>query len=265
MELLQTINKLTLIEILGEIINSSTKGMFECECMPGVYKKINIYKVKTGHTKSCGCLKRSRLKTHGMFGTPEYTTWQSMKDRCYNPNNSHYADYGGRGITVCERWLEPGKGFENFFEDMGSRPTDCRRSLDRKDNEGNYELTNCRWATDQEQHENKRSNQFITYNGITQTIGRWAEELGVIYQTLRNRIRTMSLEDAMTRPIREWDKVQYQGETTTIKELSDRFHISKETVKRRLANNSPLDKRIPSSKVKDQPKINIIKEVLYGI
>lgn len=90
---------------------------------------------------------------HRVSNMPEYQAWYDMKHRCLNPNNTRYANYGGRGIVVCKEWLN---SFENFLEDMGPRPS--RRSLDRIDNNGNYEPGNCRWATDKQQAYNKRTN-----------------------------------------------------------------------------------------------------------
>lgn len=129
-----------------------------------------------------------------MKGTRVYSIWSGMITRCTNPAAINYANYGGRGITVCERW----KSFENFFADMGEPATGT--TLDRKDNERGYEPGNCRWATRAEQANNTRINHHITAFGETLTVSQWAERIGVKYQTLYARItrRGWSPEKSLT-------------------------------------------------------------------
>jgi hypothetical protein len=137
-----------------------------------------------------------RPKTHGMKGTREYSSWNSMKNRCNNPNSDNYKDYGGRGITYCERW----ENFENFYRDMGKRPEG--KSLDRIDTNGNYEPDNCRWASDVVQHNNRRDNRRITAYGMTRTVAHWARHMGVNRHTLAERLnRGMAPEDAIAKPL----------------------------------------------------------------
>ncbi len=108
-----------------------------------------------------------------------------MKDRCLDPNLKNYKDYGGRGITICNRWL---CSFENFFSDMGKK-TSPKHSLDRIDNDGNYEPSNCRWATKQQQQLNKRTNRILVVNGVSKIIPEWNKEKGFGRMTIRNRIK----------------------------------------------------------------------------
>jgi hypothetical protein len=134
--------------------------MFECLCDCGNIKKISLSDLRSNNTKSCGCLNLKQIKIHSLKhshwingkSTSEYNSWQGMKQRCYNPKNIRYKHYGGRGIIVCDRWLE---SFINFFEDMGNKPS-AEYSIDRINVDGNYELTNCRWATPKEQANNKK-------------------------------------------------------------------------------------------------------------
>lgn len=113
----------------------------------------------------------SRVK-HGKWGSPEYQVWAAMRQRCSNPNNAKFHHYGGRGIAVCERWTQ----FEHFYSDMGARPS-THHSLERVNNDGNYEPLNCRWATAVEQARNTRRNRWLTFGGQTQTLSTWAKQL----------------------------------------------------------------------------------------
>ena len=137
-----------------------------------------------------------RNKTHGYSHAREYSTWKSMIRRCRDASYDRYPDYGGRGISVCERWL----CIDNFIADMGPRPIGT--SLDRIDVDGNYEPSNCRWASQKQQTNNTRYNTRFTLNGRTQTVHEWAEELGISPRTLTTRKRSgWSDEQVLTTPV----------------------------------------------------------------
>lgn len=121
-----------------------------------------------------------------------------MRDRCFNPNADHYARYGGRGITVCERWSK----FENFLTDMGQMPSGGRYTIERINNDGNYEPTNCRWATYKEQARNRRGNRFFEFQGESLLLSEWAGRTGISLQTLSSRIYESKwpIEKALTTP-----------------------------------------------------------------
>jgi hypothetical protein len=116
--------------------------------------------------------------------TAEYTAWCNLKKRCLDSKHPQYKHYGGRGITVCDRWKN---SFENFFEDMGKRPTK-KHSIDRIDNNGNYEPNNCKWATTKEQSKNRRNNRNYSYNGETKNISEWALYFKVSHSSMSYRI-----------------------------------------------------------------------------
>ncbi len=163
--------------------NNRRYAMWHVKCDCGHEKNIMGFNLIHEHTKSCGCLKYNKPNGHGMSKTPIYQIWRGMKMRCLNKNDSAYKYYGARRITVCDRWLQ----FENFYKDMGDKPEGL--TIDRIDNNGNYEPRNCKWSTPMEQANNMRNNIILTHNGVTMTLSQWARKLGIGYDTLRKRIK----------------------------------------------------------------------------
>lgn len=168
-------------KIMWKIYHSFWECMCECGKMvirDGAY-------LRRGSTTSCGCIRGQgvNVKKHGMHKSGEYKSWAGMKDRCYNPKNSGWQDYGGRGISVCERWMS----FQNFFEDMGLKPSP-NHTVDRRNNDLGYFPGNCKWATKTEQANNRRNSRFVWFNGKQITIAQVCKLTGVNHQTLRKRL-----------------------------------------------------------------------------
>lgn len=159
----------------------------KCICDCGTMKeKVGVSGLKSGGIVSCGCYRKEVFvnKSHGMAGTPTYRVWKGILSRCYNTHRKVYYRYGGRGITVCERWRH---SFENFYADMGIMPEGME--LDRIDNNGNYEPKNCRWTTPKEQARNRRSNLYLTYNEKRMSLAEFAEITGIKYERLQRGIK----------------------------------------------------------------------------
>lgn len=178
---------------------------YTCKCVCGKVLDVRGTDLLRGHKKSCGCL-RARVpnnRTHGKSKSKIHLIWNTMKNRCNNPNVKSYSYYGGRGITVCERWQK----FENFLADMGERPDGC--SLDRIDNSKGYSPENCRWATKEEQANNKRNNVMVYFNGETHSVTQWAKKLGINHAGMQFRLANWPLERAMTEliPLRPGSKL----------------------------------------------------------
>jgi len=179
---------------------NNTIATWNCRCDCGKDKNIRGLKLKAGVTTSCGCFRREvvarKNTTHGESNNNSYGSWQAMLTRCSNKNQRSYKNYGGRGITVCQEWLS----FENFLADMGERPEGM--SLERIDNEQGYNKLNCKWATRQEQSRNKRTNRYITINGITLCFSDMCKKFSIDRDIVRDRLRSGWPEiEAFTTPV----------------------------------------------------------------
>lgn len=177
-----------------------------CVCLCGNETVSLGYDLRSGHSKSCGCLASDvirRIKTKhghapkGRQPSSEYVCFKNMHGRCYDTKDSSYHRYGGRGIMVCPRWHD----FNAFIEDMGLKPS-RRHSLDRIDPNGHYEPSNCRWATSAEQQNNRTNNRLVTWLGITRTLSEWSHSTGIPTHTLGKRLARWPLDRAMTHPLR---------------------------------------------------------------
>lgn len=160
------------------------RTQWHCRCDCGAERTVALFRMTSGHTKSCGCIKGEARATHRGKGTPTHNSWCAMKQRCNYPGSDGYADYGARGITVCARWSE---SFEAFIADMGPRPPGM--TIERMNTDGNYEPGNCRWATRPEQNRNRRSNINIERGGVTKCVKDWCDELGLDVDQVYGRIR----------------------------------------------------------------------------
>lgn len=177
--------------------------LWKCVCDCGGIVYLTTACLNSGNTKSCGCLHKEivakTFRKHYLKGTPEYTSWQLMKDRCCNVNNKTYQYYGGRGIKVCEQWLDSP---EQFVKDMGTKP-DKTYTIDRIDCNGNYEPSNCKWASKSEQSRNRNDSKTLTIDGIKKHLADWAADYGMPYLQVYKRIwRGMDPITALTQPLR---------------------------------------------------------------
>jgi hypothetical protein len=174
----QRFGKLTVVRDAGM---HDGRRLVLCRCACGSEKIFKLNHLKTGNTKSCGCYKKEwssengkKNRTHGeTLGrrTAEYKTWHSMIQRCEYPKHVDFKNYGAKGISVCPRWRE---SFEVFLEDMGRKPSPLH-TIERKDVRGNYEPSNCRWATQKEQQRNRSSNRILVIDGKAKCVSEWLE------------------------------------------------------------------------------------------
>lgn len=191
--------RLTVLEVIPG--SGATNTICRCVCECGNEKETTAYKLLTKSRRSCGCLHNRAVNTkviaHGMRNSASYGIWKSIIQRCTNPKNLNYPNYGMRGINICKEWRE---SFEQFYLDMGDRPDG--KSIERIDNTLGYSKENCRWATLKEQGRNKRNNKLITYKGETKTLVEWNELMGFKKTVIRDRLRRgWSLEQIFTTPV----------------------------------------------------------------
>lgn len=180
-------------------LNTKRHAVFECECGRRVI--LCVHNVKTGHTRSCGCLndecRGNRVRKHSMSNSAIYRVHQSMINRCHNPNTKAFRYYGARGISVCSRWRD----FQAFIEDMGIPASG--QQIDRINPNGNYEPGNCRWVSVKQQQRNKRSNRIIQFNGMSLCMAEWAEKTGIPIHVIHKRIKVgWTVDTALTKPVR---------------------------------------------------------------
>ena len=190
----ENFGRLTASHVAGR--NKHNQLLWHCTCECGNETVVLGFLLRQGQTQSCGCLQRETIAqvnlSHGMARKPIYRIWWSMMQRCYDKNGHAYDRYGGRGVSVCERWQD----FTNFYADMGDRPEGM--SLERIDNDGDYSPENVIWADAKTQARNRRSTVYLEHNGERKSMAEWAEETGVKIGTLWMRIkRGMSVEDAL--------------------------------------------------------------------
>ena len=170
-----------------EVLAPAKTHYVTCKCECGKIKDVKKCHLLSGASKSCGCLvgklAKARQTIHGLTHTPTYYTWTSMNRRCNCSKDHRYNDYGGRGIEVCDTWKE---SILNFVADMGYRPEG--KQLDRIDNSGNYEPSNCQWVTPAENMNNRWNNHRLTLAGVSHTVAEWASLTGINGSTLSKRI-----------------------------------------------------------------------------
>lgn len=204
----QRYGRLVALNDTGKRSSRNAIWLFMCDCGNVVERKSG--EVRRGACSSCGCLAREgasermeqirHLGTesstkHGMTGSREWVSWDSMKQRCTNEAHKSYHNYGGRGIKVCQEWID---SFEAFLKDMGERPEGM--TLERVDTDGNYCPENCVWATRKQQANNRRSNHDLVHGGITKTVKQWSEEKGISDKAILYRLKAgWSVEDAINK------------------------------------------------------------------
>lgn len=219
-----------------------------CQCQCGNTTIVDEYNLRTGHTKSCGCLRvrtiQKQSTKHGKAprkGRPaEYSIWKNIRARTMNPRNKGFSSYGGRGIFLCSRWHE----FENFFVDMGPRPSPAY-SIERKDNNGPYSPENCLWGTRLEQANNKRNNILLTIKGETHTLAQWARIIHVRYGVVLDRFRRgLPNEEIIASAVRKRPAhlLTFQEKSLTVTEWAKILGKNRSTLNERLRRGWPIEK-----------------------
>lgn len=222
---------------------------WECTCECGCETIVNSNSLRFGRTKSCGCgMKASRLK-HGMSRTREYSVWSGMKGRILNPGAKNKRLYVDRGIDIDPRWVD---SFECFYQDMGSPPS-SKHSIERIDNNRGYWANNCKWATLSEQNRNRRINKLITYKDKTQCIAAWAEETGIDFEVIRQRLKFWSVEKTLTTPVNK-KLLILNGKAQCVADWARELGIDGRTLRQRLVRGWSDERTLTTPAIAD-PKL----------
>jgi len=235
----QKFNRLT---VLDRAPGKSLKVKWRCACDCGNEVIVIAGHLKNGNTKSCGCQKIESSRAnglkikHGLTGTSVYKAWQSMKDRCTNPDNGNYANYGGRGIQVCPEWM---MSFEAFYRDMGPKPS-RGHSIERIDVDGGYHKGNCKWATIEEQSNNKRRSRKYLVDGHEYTIAQLAKMYDIPVATLSSRLNRygFTIDQALSKQAAH-PVAHYNGATKRLHEWSAELGIPYLKIYHFVATKSP--------------------------
>lgn len=254
----QRFGKLTVIEKANRPNKPKSENhvWWKCLCDCGNVHIVRGSNLIRGNVQSCGCLIKETNTKHGMRHTPIYNRWLYIKARCFYPKNPKYKNYGARGITMCDSWRN---SFEEFYNYVSKLPHFGEKgyTLNRIDNDGNYEPNNVEWADDIAQSNNKRNNHLMTYNGKTQTIAQWARELGINKHTLQNRILTCkwSVERALTENVgkkRTSQNITFNGKTQSLTQWAKELGMDRKTLHARIQKlNWPIERAL-TEKVKER-------------
>ena len=240
--------RLTVTNLNSDIVKNNIKHECVCEC--GTIKNIRGDYLKNGNTVSCGCFRKkfnfdtiNKNKNENEY--LEYKAFQSMKQRCLNPNNKSYKNYGGRGIKICERWMER-NGFNNFIEDMGHKPS-AKHSIDRMNNDEDYSPENCRWTTQAEQMRNTSKTLNITFRNKTQCLKDWCQELNINYHKAHDRFKAgNSIEDILSdsKYTKNNRLLEFNGQIKSLQDWATQYNINQSALNRRLFRGWTIEKSL---------------------
>lgn len=193
--------RLVVIEFVGTLPNDKSISLWKCKCDCGNEKIIKTGSLQSGTTKSCGCLRLDKIRTHNKSNTRIYRIWQGIKRRCNNTNCNAYKIYGARGIKICDEWSNI-NGFDNFYNWSMDNGYSDALTIDRIDVNGNYEPDNCRWATMEEQGNNRRDTKKYVIDGESHTITEWSKISGISKVNIRWRIKSgWDIKKAVFKPL----------------------------------------------------------------
>lgn len=240
------------------IMDGRHKCLCRCSCESHTEKYVEKFNLIEGKSLSCGCLAKEevakRRTKHGKTNTRLYHVWASMRERCYCKTHEAYPNYGGRGIKLCDEWFNDYSSFEKWAYANGYNENAKKRecTIDRIDVNGNYCPANCRWVTQKEQNNNMRKTIILSYNGKTQSLLEWAEELNISPDTLRTRYdKGWSVEDILNPNLqRSPIIVNYNGETHNLYTWSKLTGIAMNTLRNRYLKGYSLEQVFSKEKLR---------------